>query len=248
MAQFFLIHGASHGAWCWERVIAALEARGHTAVATDQPGLGADTTPQADVTWDMTVEKLSNDLNNLQGEVIIVAHSMGGTLAAQLTELHPAKVRATVYLAATLPRDGESCLSNTLEDCSASRIFFAHDELGISPETAVNLFPLLLFGDCSEEVTREAMSKLGPQPMTVFGGTVSLSEESEGSVPRFYIETLKDLVITPGHQRIMHTRRPCQRVFSLQSGHSAMYSAPDDVADILNEISTSLIAPHLISM
>ena len=247
MAQFLLVHGASHGAWCWNRVVEALEARGHVALATDQPGLGADCTPHEEVSWESTVAKLSADLNSLEGEVIVVGHSMGGTLVAQLAEMNPEKVSAAVYLAAILPQDGESCLSNTLEDCSASRIFFAHDELGITPEVAVKLFPLLLFGDCPEEVTQEALAKLGPQPMAVFGGSVSLTPEREGSVPRYYIETLRDLVITPGQQRTMQTRRPCTKVYSLQTGHSAMYAAPNEVAKILDEIAKSAVPEQVAS-
>jgi len=235
MAQFMMIHGASHGAWCWERVVAALEARGHRALATDQPGMGGDTTPLDEVTWESTLAKLSRDLHELDGPVILVGHSMGGTLTAQLCERHPEKVSAAVYLAATLPRTGESCLTNALEDCSAARIFFAFEEMGLSWEDSVKLYPMLLFGDCPEAID-EAMPRLAPQPMTVFDGRVDLTEGREGSVPRYYIETLRDLVITPGQQRLMYTRRPCKQVFSLQSSHSAMYSVPDDVAAILDGI------------
>ena len=37
MANFGLIHGAWHGAWCWTRVIAELQALGHEARAVDLP-------------------------------------------------------------------------------------------------------------------------------------------------------------------------------------------------------------------
>ena len=37
MALFALVHGAWHGAWCWEKVIPGLEAHGHRAVAMDMP-------------------------------------------------------------------------------------------------------------------------------------------------------------------------------------------------------------------
>lgn len=238
MAQFMLIHGASHGAWCWERVVTALEAQGHQALATDQPGMGSDPTPHEKVTWDSTLAKLSDDLLSLDGPVILVGHSMGGTLTAQLTEMHSDKVSAAVYLAATLPRTGESCLSNAIEDCSAARIFFAFEEMGLSWEDSAKLYPLVLFGDCAD-VVDEVMPKLGPQPMSVFDGKVALTDYREGSVPRYFIETLRDLVITPGHQRAMYTRRPCKRVYSLQSSHSAMYSAAEEVATILDEIAIS---------
>jgi len=37
MATFGLVHGSWHGAWCWERLVPELEARGHRAVAVDLP-------------------------------------------------------------------------------------------------------------------------------------------------------------------------------------------------------------------
>ena len=39
MARFLLIHGASHGAWCWRDVIPRLAALGHEAQALDLPNL-----------------------------------------------------------------------------------------------------------------------------------------------------------------------------------------------------------------
>jgi hypothetical protein len=35
MTRFGLVHGAGLGAWCWDRLIGELEARGHQAVAVD---------------------------------------------------------------------------------------------------------------------------------------------------------------------------------------------------------------------
>ena len=45
MATFLLIHGAWHGAWCWDRVVPLLRAAGHDVVAPDLPAHGADATP-----------------------------------------------------------------------------------------------------------------------------------------------------------------------------------------------------------
>ena len=37
MATFGLVHGAGHGAWCWERLVPILETLGHRAFAMDLP-------------------------------------------------------------------------------------------------------------------------------------------------------------------------------------------------------------------
>ena len=38
--EFLLVHGACHGAWCWEEVVGRLRARGHRVAALDLPGHG----------------------------------------------------------------------------------------------------------------------------------------------------------------------------------------------------------------
>lgn len=37
MTTFGLVHGAWHGAWCWDLLAQELEARGHRAIAVDLP-------------------------------------------------------------------------------------------------------------------------------------------------------------------------------------------------------------------
>nr|MCS5667148.1 alpha/beta fold hydrolase [Dehalococcoidia bacterium] len=38
MTTFVLVHGASHGSWCWDKVVPLLVAQGHEAIAVDLPG------------------------------------------------------------------------------------------------------------------------------------------------------------------------------------------------------------------
>jgi alpha-beta hydrolase superfamily lysophospholipase len=42
MANLVLVHGAMHGAWCWEHVAPLLSGMGHAVRAIDLPGLGDD--------------------------------------------------------------------------------------------------------------------------------------------------------------------------------------------------------------
>ena len=53
--QFVLIHGAWHGAWCWEKVVPLLKEAGHQVHTIDLPGLGEDQTPISEVTLDAYV-------------------------------------------------------------------------------------------------------------------------------------------------------------------------------------------------
>lgn len=244
MTRFFLVHGAGHGAWCWEHLTPHLDRLGHTATAVDMPGMGADTTPIHEVSWASTVAKLLADLDSVDEPVIIAAHSMGGTLAAQLAECRPDKVLAVVYVAATLPRNGESCLTNVQEDISASALLLKPGPDQYSQEADVDVAKIVLWGGSPDHITEVAATRRRRQSVGVFAGTVTITEDREGRIPRFYVETLRDLTITPGQQRAMYTRRGCVKVYTLDSGHSPMLSMPDRLAECLDDVARRVAAQH----
>lgn len=41
---FILVHGGWHGAWCWNKVVPLLKAKGYKVIAPDLPGQGNDKT------------------------------------------------------------------------------------------------------------------------------------------------------------------------------------------------------------
>ena len=92
MATFGLIHGAWHGAWCWERLAPRLEALGHVVRAADLP----IEDPDADMTdW---VEVVLRSLDGAADPVVLVGHSLGGVLLPLVAARRP--VVRQIYLAA----------------------------------------------------------------------------------------------------------------------------------------------------
>ena len=82
MARFVLVHGASHGGWCWRHVVPLLEAKGHEVAALDLPGHGPGEAPDPQVT---TADYRDAALAALGDGAVLVGHSLGGltiTLAA----------------------------------------------------------------------------------------------------------------------------------------------------------------------
>jgi pimeloyl-ACP methyl ester carboxylesterase len=101
MTTFALIHGAWHGAWCWDPLIPELEQRGHRAVAIDLPcdDPAATIGGNAKLVADSVADAGDDD-------VVVVGHSLGGIEAAAIPLLRP--VRKVVFLAALIPRPGRS--------------------------------------------------------------------------------------------------------------------------------------------
>lgn len=98
MSVFLLIHGA----WCWEKIIPSLEAAGHQVITIDLPGHGEDQTPISEVTFDVYANRVVEIIDELDREVILVGHSMGGIAVSQAAEYRPNRIKSLVYITAFL--------------------------------------------------------------------------------------------------------------------------------------------------
>src|ERR1700741_2878047 len=98
MATYVLIHGAWHGAWCWDFVKPELEKEGHKVIT---PNLPIDTSATL-------VDYAKFVVNEIEEEwdPIIVGHSMAGLLLPIIAEY--TIVRRLVYLCGVVRRAGAS--------------------------------------------------------------------------------------------------------------------------------------------
>lgn len=127
---FVLVHGAWHGAWCYERVIPLLAARGHVAVARDLPAhglnarfpaaygvrpvdpavFGTEVSPLAATTLADYANSIIATIDQVRAlghdNIVLVGHSMGGVAITAAAEQAPQKIRKLVYLTAFMPRSG----------------------------------------------------------------------------------------------------------------------------------------------
>lgn len=234
MTPILLIHGAWHGAWCWDRLIPALSARGRQATAIDLPGSGEDPTPLAEVTLDRYAERVVEALEALDEPAILVGHSMGGLSITEAAERAPERVAKLVYLCAYLPRDGESLLGLAGAIDPADVVIettFSEDGLSVTVGDA-SIKPAF-YGDCSEEDVAFAKARLRLLAVQPAATPVHTTHERFGRVPRVYIECTEDRAIPIAQQRSMIAASAPIAVHTLNTSHSPFFSAPDALADIL---------------
>ncbi len=74
---FVLIHGAWHGGWAWDGVIAELEKAGHTAEAPTMPGHSPDD-DRSGIELNGYVDAIVGVLEAQTEPVVPVGHSSGG--------------------------------------------------------------------------------------------------------------------------------------------------------------------------
>lgn len=239
MSTFVLIHGAWHGAWCWDEVVPLLEKAGHRAVAPDLPGHGDDATPLDEVTLDAYARKVEEVVLAQNEPVILVGHSMGGMAITQAAEQCPDRIKALVYLCAFLPANGES-LVHWAEQCQDGLVHknmvIAEDQRSavVRNDVIVDAF----YGDCTPEIAARAKARLQPQAVAPIVEPVRISDGRFGSVRRHYIECRQDRAIPLAIQRTMQHAQPCQSVVTLDAGHSPFLSAPESLVIHLSSFDT----------
>jgi pimeloyl-ACP methyl ester carboxylesterase len=241
MSTFILVHGAWHGAWCWERVVPLLESHGNRVIAPDLPGMGNDGSPLGEVTLALWAQFVAAIVGQQPEPVILVGHSRGGIVVSQAAEYVPNRIRTLVYLAAFLVPDGRTLLDIMRRipprPESKDSLIFAPDQTTstIAPDAVKRVF----YNTTPDEWVRRAAMLSGPEPMTSFTTPLSVTEERYGSVDRVYIACTRDRAIAPQLQRMMVAETPCREFIAMDTDHSPFYSAPDLLAAHLMAIAAN---------
>jgi hypothetical protein len=206
MAQFVLVHGAWHGAWCFAEVVDALTERGHDAHAVDlpcdQPGL------------------TQHDYARLIGpqpDAIVVGHS----LAAQTIPHVAARTRA--YLGGLLP------VPFAYRDAFVESFGgMVRDEQDRSYWPDADTCAAFMYPDCTRERSDWAFAHLRPQ------ARIS-GEAADFGAGDVVIATLRDAAIDADWQ-IATAEQYGARVIELDSGHSPFFTQPDELAAVLDTL------------
>lgn len=235
-----LIHGAQEGAWSWEQTIEHLEQKGHTVKAIDLPGHGDDKTPTSEITLDVYANRVKKELEKTDGQVIVVAHSFAGFIVTKVAEEIPEKIEKLIYLASAIPYEGKNAFEVFEEDKESEfleNLIFSEDKstATMSRETIKNI----VFTGATDAQIDAVLPKLVPQATKPFFEPVITTPENFGSVPKAYVETTLDRVISINGQRHCQKMVGIEEVITLESGHIPLETAPRELADALNTFATS---------
>lgn len=230
MATFVLVHGSWHGAWCWRRVADALRAAGHAVHAPTLTGCGSNVHRLAgDI--DLTVH--ADDVANLLvyedlRDVVLVGHSYAGLVVAAAAPKVAERIASLVYLDAYIVPPG----GRGFDLWDAARVAAARAALqGESPYRAP-LGPDLL-GITDPALAEWVAARLTPHPLATYDEALPEDTPASAALPRLYIRC------TGGP--IAHLFEPVEAqvrawgwpVDSLDTGHDAMLTAPDELTAML---------------
>jgi pimeloyl-ACP methyl ester carboxylesterase len=223
VATFVLVHGAWHGAWCWDLVRPELQQRGHRVVAVDLP-----------------CDDVSSGLNEytqvvsdaLDEEAVVVGHSLGGLTIPLVAAARP--VRKLVFLCALLPEPGVAFVDQLPGKPPVFVEGFgrdvARDDEGRSywPEGTARAG---MYPDCDEESAAWAIQRLRPQarPPNVEPCPLEAWPEVECA----YLLGKHDRAVNPEWSRRVARERLGAEPIELDAGHSPFLTCPAALAEAL---------------
>lgn len=224
-----LVHGAYHGAWCWDFLTPELARLGHRVTTVDlpisDPGMGA-----ADYARTVAAAIEPDSVP------MVVGHSMGGLVIPLVPDHRP--VHRLVFLAAFLPRPGMSANDQRAVEAIDGRVALRTAEwtdLGddvwmIGPNTATELF----YHDAPASSARWATQRLRPQAYRVLSETTPLTVWP--AVPCSSILCREDRSLNPDWARTAANDRLGVTALELPGGHSPFLTRPRDLANVIDTL------------
>jgi thioesterase domain-containing protein len=227
---FGLVHGAWHGAWCWDLVAAELRRRGYRAVAVDLPCADPDAGAEA---YARTVLHALDDAD----ELVLVGHSLGGLtipVVAQALAETGRPVRALVFVAALLPTVGASFDDGARDDpdrlmpgLGAGQIAHEDGSSSWQPPAAI----ALMYPDAPPELAEWAAARLRRQHWRVSQEVSPL--RAWPSAPVTAIACGSDAVVNPDWVRRAARVRFGTEAVQLPGDHSPFVGRPVELVDLL---------------
>ena len=211
-----LVHGAWHGAWCWDAVVKELSDRGVPAAAVELPLTG----------FRNDVAAVRRALEEAGDEVVVCAHSYGGMVVSTAAQ-GVAGVRHLVFLTAFQTAEGEDMATLLMREPSplTTAMVIGPGGVTVDPSRLHEVF----YADSAPSVAAGLAARLRPMPLEDPG--VMTGTPAWGEVPSTYVICARDNAIAPATQRFMAAR--AGQVVEWDSDHSPFLTRPAAIADLL---------------
>src|SRR4051794_15414731 len=92
-----LIPGAWLGGGAWDRVVGPLRDAGLAAYPLTLPGLDPDAADRGSITLDDHAQAVIDLVDTLDGQIVLVGHSAGGSVLSEVVDRRPARIQRAIY-------------------------------------------------------------------------------------------------------------------------------------------------------
>jgi pimeloyl-ACP methyl ester carboxylesterase len=227
VSTFIFVHGAWHGAWCWNRLLPEMEARGHQSVVMDLPV--EDGAATFEDYADIVLASYSADL----ADGVLVGHSLGAMVLPLVAAARPAAL--LVFLCGLIPNVNgqpwhdtpplgrpEAYATKTLDD--GSSIFETFESANVT-----------FYADCDPQDARWAFQQLRAQnSRRLWDRPYPLRELP--ATPRVAIAAVDDAAVTIEFSRAVTKPRLGVDPVEIPGAHSPFLAQPYQLADLLDRL------------
>src|SRR5215475_4112248 len=229
--EIVLVHGAWEEANIWQAVTPLLKEDGYRVVTVTLPGRPSSPLSPDKVTLDLYRDTILRTIGNPAEPVVLVGHSFGGVTISAAAEAAPEKIKTLVFVAAYLPKDGQSLLDLGNSDSNSKigpHLQVMKDKGIIAVEYAAraDLFCL----DCNDQFRAAIPNLIVDEPLAPLATPVHLTAAHFGTVDKVYIHTAKDQVVSPSLQATMVAATPVRRELTINTGHTPFLTDPRGLA------------------
>lgn len=236
------LHGGQHGSWCWSTLLAQMSAADRSrTLLLDVPGCGlkrhrgAESPSLAEVVAELNAEVEAAGFG--AGTVVLVGHSMAGSLLPSMAAAAPRLYRRLVYLSACVPRQGDSVMDTmgaTLRGIDPAVVGWPMDPATTAPEALLRaMFGPGLDADTLNHLLRESVQDQWPMSLA----TAAMPRGGRGhDVPADFIVTLQDPILPVAWQGRFAERAGARALHLFDAPHEAFLSHPAELAALLAQI------------
>jgi len=240
MANYLLVHGAWHGAWCWRDVLRELIVQGHRAHAVTLTGVGERRHLMSPlITLETHISDVMNAIEEEEMEQVVLAvHSYAGMLGTAVADRMRGRLKHLVYVDAVVPKPGESWSSTHASATREQRVAAAEASPDFSfagPDPSV----YGLAGEQHAWVKR----RQAPHPGHTYQAALDFDPQAVAAVPRTFVDCTQPPLATIDVIR-QRVRDPQfwdgawrggggASIVELATGHDPMVSEPQALARVL---------------
>jgi pimeloyl-ACP methyl ester carboxylesterase len=238
MATFVLVHGSSHGGWCWKKVTPLLSKDGHEVYTPTLTGLGERShLVSKDIGLDTHILDIIQVLE-YEGlnKVILVGHSYGGLVIGGVAEKVPERIRRLVYLDAYIPQDNKSAfdIESYLETISRFQFqdFKKRTLKEQGREWLITSYNPEEFGVTNPDDISWMNSRLSPTPWHTHDQPLRITNPKSKILPKSYICCSEF-----GNAHFKAQESPVDWDYhELMKGHDVMITAPKELVQLLETL------------
>ncbi len=230
--NFVLVHGTSHGGWCWVRVADRLRAHGHRVFTPTLTGVGERShLMSTQIDLDTHITDVANVIK-WEGlhEVVLCGHSYGGWVISGVAEQVEDRIASIVYLDAFMPEDGQRGIDT--QSPGSRDAVLAASKSGEASRPAGSASRYGLEGADLDWVD----SLLTPQPIGVSLQPIKITGARDRIARKAYILATgyNNPPFVAAHGALKHD--PSWRLFELPCHHGVMIEMPAELAQILLDV------------